>query len=117
MYSSRNVKRYLSNTSTERHGYATNSQAKTNLYEQFLITQIGMPWLRIGSTVRRLSFAITTGKKGTDFGKTKDVQILRVQLGSGQQPSHQSCYYRLMFSKYIVRLWFTQYTGPAQVTQ
>jgi len=71
-----------------------------------------MAWLRIGSTVRLLSSAITTRKKGTDFGKTKDVQILRLQLGSGQQPSYRPCYYRHMFSK-----WFMQYTGPAQITQ
>lgn len=36
--------------------------------------------------------------------------------GSAKQPSCQSCYYSLMFSKYIVCLWFTQYTVPAQVT-
>jgi len=62
-YPGRNVNRYLSNTRRECHEYTINSQAKSILYEQFLIMQTGMAWLRIGSAVRLLSFAITTRKK------------------------------------------------------
>lgn len=63
-------------------------------------------------------FAITTRKK-----KQKKLILVKKRCanlmgttGSAKQPSCQSCYYSLMFSKYIVCLWFTQYTVPAQVT-
>jgi hypothetical protein len=85
--------------------------------KSFWLSKLAWPGWESGVVSDFFLSRLRPAKRGTDFGKTKYVQILGVQLGIGQQPSYQTCYYRLMFIKYIVCLWFTQYTGPAQVTQ